>query len=62
LRCAVGPQREDNALVNGYKKVLEWDIIKRPRLTQVLEKVLAPVLGKSYVLYSRKSTREPAAQ
>jgi SAM-dependent methyltransferase len=60
LRCAVGPQREDHPLVNAYKKFLEWDIISAPRLTRVLEKMLAPALGKSYVLYSAKPTHEPA--
>ena len=31
LKCAVGPRREDNKLVNRYKQFLEWDIIKQPR-------------------------------
>lgn len=60
LRCAVGPQREDHSLVNAYKRFLEWDIIKRPRLTRVLESILAPVLGKSYVVYSAKPTVDTA--
>ena len=54
LRCAVGPAREDNRMVNVYKKFLEWDIISKPKVTQVAERVLAPVLGKSYVVYSMK--------
>jgi len=54
LRCAVGPAREDNRMVNAYKKFLEWDIISKPKVTQVAEQVLAPVLGKSYVVYSMK--------
>ncbi|MFM8867129.1 MAG: class I SAM-dependent methyltransferase [Ilumatobacteraceae bacterium] len=54
LRCAVGPTREDHPLVAKYKKFLEWDIIKRPATTRILEKVLAPTIGKSYVLYAHK--------
>lgn len=54
LRCAVGPARQDHTLVNAYKKFLEWDIISAPRMTRVLDKVLSPVLGKSYVVYSQK--------
>jgi SAM-dependent methyltransferase len=54
LRCAVGPTREDHPLVAKYKKFLEWDIIKRPAATRILEKVLAPTIGKSYVLYAHK--------
>jgi hypothetical protein len=36
------------------KMFLEWDIISKPKVTQVAEQVLAPVLGKSYVVYSMK--------
>jgi SAM-dependent methyltransferase len=54
LRCAVGPTREDHPLVAKYKKFLEWDIIKRPVTTRILEKFLAPAIGKSYVLYAHK--------
>jgi SAM-dependent methyltransferase len=54
LRCAVGPARQDHTLVNAYKKFLEWDIVATPRITRILDKVLSPVLGKSYVVYSQK--------
>jgi hypothetical protein len=54
LRCAVGPAKEDHRLVNAYKKFLEWDIVSSPTLTRVLEKILAPVLGKSFIVYSKK--------
>jgi hypothetical protein len=57
LRCAVGPAREDNKFVNAYKKFLEWDIVSAPTLTRTLEKVLAPALGKSYIVYSQKPGR-----
>jgi SAM-dependent methyltransferase len=60
LRCAVGPQREDHPLVNTYRKFLEWDIVSAPRLTRVLETVLAPIIGKSYVVYSSKPSRGAA--
>lgn len=54
LRCAVGPSRDDHGLVAGYRRFLEWDIMKRPRSVRLVEKVLNPVLGKSFVLYARK--------
>jgi SAM-dependent methyltransferase len=57
LRCAVGPAREDNKFVNAYKKFLEWDIVSAPKLTRTLEKMLAPALGKSYIVYSQKPGR-----
>ena len=61
LRCAVGPNREDNRLVNAYKKLLEWDIISAPALTRVTEKILNPVLGKSVVVYAAKPLRRTSS-
>ena len=54
LRCAVGPKNETHRAVAAYRRLLEWDIIKRPRSMQVAERVLSPVLGKSYIVYARK--------
>ena len=56
LKCAVGPRREDNKLVNAYKRFLEWDIIEQPTSTRIAERVLSPVLGKSLIVYGRKDT------
>jgi ubiquinone/menaquinone biosynthesis C-methylase UbiE len=55
LRCAVGPANEDNLLVNTYRRFLEWDIISAPPLTRWADRLLNPVLGKSLVVYARKS-------
>ncbi len=54
LRCAVGPQREDNKAVALYKKFLEWDIISAPLITRALDRALSPAIGKSYVVYAKK--------
>jgi len=56
LRCAVGPQRavSDNRLVSIYNRLLEWDIMKQPRVTQLTEQVLNPLIGKSLVVYADK--------
>lgn len=54
LRCAVGPANDTHPLVRRYKRLLEWEIETQPRSMAVAEKVLAPVLGKSMVLYARK--------
>ncbi|WP_419923856.1 class I SAM-dependent methyltransferase [Candidatus Poriferisocius sp.] len=54
LRCAVGPNRDDHRLVAAYRRLLEWDIVRQPRITRIAERVLSPVLGKSLVVYSRK--------
>jgi len=54
LKCAVGVKREDVKAVNLYKRFLEWDILQRPWLTRTLEKIAAPLMGKSVVLYFTK--------
>ena len=54
LKCLIGPERQDSALVNLYHRFLVWDIMKKPRLTRFLDRLLNPLLGKSIVLYLRK--------
>jgi SAM-dependent methyltransferase len=54
LRCAVGPANDDHRLVRAYHGLLVRDIVEAPALTRVPERVLAPVLGKSLVVYARR--------
>lgn len=54
LKCLVGPTREDSRLVNLYHAFLVWDMMKRVRITRMLDSLLNPVFGKSLVLYLRK--------
>lgn len=54
LKCAVGPRRDDVAAVNAYRRLLEWEIVKQPRSMALLERGLAPVLGKSFIVYGVK--------
>ena len=54
LKCAVGVNDEHHPLVRRYRQFLEWDIVEQPRSTQLAERVLSPVLGKSLVLYATK--------
>ena len=57
LKCAVGPRREDQPLVAKYRHMLEWEITEQPGSMKVVEKVLAPALGKSTILYGRKPAK-----
>ena len=57
LKCYVGVKNEKNFLVNLYKKFLEWDILSRPMITRILEKLLNPIMGKSVVLYFKKGLK-----
>ena len=54
LKCIVGHKNETSRCVNLYKKFLEWDIMKHPPLTRILDKMLNPLMAKSIVFYLRK--------
>lgn len=55
LKCLMGPNRSDAVLVNLYHKILVWDLMKKPKITAFIDRLLNPVLGKSLVLYFRKA-------
>ena len=57
LKCAVGPRNDDHPAVAAYRRFLEWDIIEQPRSTRIAERVLSPVLGKSFVVLRARSRR-----
>jgi SAM-dependent methyltransferase len=55
LKCAVGPRRDDHPLVQRYRTLLEWEITEQPAAMKVVERLAAPLLGKSYVVYGTKA-------
>jgi SAM-dependent methyltransferase len=57
LKCAVGLHRTDSRAVNAYRKVLEWEIVDQPAAMKLVERGLSPLLGKSFIVYGRKSER-----
>lgn len=56
LKCLVGTTNDEHALVKLYHRFLVWDIMKRPKLTRWAERLLAPPIGKSIVVYLTKPT------
>ena len=54
LKCLVGTTNENNKYVNAYHKLLVWDIVKGPKTTRYAEKILAPLMGKSLIVYLEK--------
>jgi hypothetical protein len=54
IKCYVGTTNDRHWLVRAYHRLLVWDIVKRPWLTRAAEAVLAPLMGKSMVLYAEK--------
>ena len=54
LQCLFWRNREHNVAVRLYRRFLVWDMFSKPRLTQILERLLNPWMGKSVVMYFRK--------
>lgn len=55
LRCAKWSRQEESRMVAAYKRLLEWDLMSRPRLTRWTEAALNPLMGKSVALYFTKA-------
>lgn len=51
LKCAVGVSNTDHRAVTAYHKLLVWDLMQRPKITQLAESVLNPLVGKSVAMY-----------
>ena len=56
LKAVVGVRNDDHPLVRAYHRLLVWDITAGTRLTRVPDALLNPLLGKSLVIYVRKSS------
>ncbi len=61
LKCAVGVHDDAHPLASTYHKLLVWDIMRKPAITQWADKALNPLIGKSLVVYATKHSR-PAGQ
>ena len=57
LKCLIGHKNETCWLVRAYRKFLEWDIMHRPPLIAMLDRMLNPLIGKSIVFYLKKGYR-----
>lgn len=66
LKCLFWDKQEQSKLIAVYHKLLVWDLMKKPWLTQTLDKLLNPLMGKSVVMYFKKhasaSSQVEAAQ
>lgn len=51
LKCAVGVENTDHPAVTAYHKLLVWDLMQRPKITQLVESLLNPLVGKSVAMY-----------
>lgn len=54
LKCAVGVSNGDHRVVATYHRLLVWDLMRRPKITQLAETLLNPLVGKSVAMYFTK--------
>lgn len=57
LRCLVGHKNEQSRPVGLYRRFLEWDILRHPPLTAMMDRILNPLIGKSIIFYLKKGYR-----
>ena len=55
LKCLKGLDRKNSISVNLYHRLLVWDLMNHPPLTRFIDRLFNPILGKSLVLYFKKS-------
>jgi SAM-dependent methyltransferase len=55
LKCLFWDKQETSKLIAAYHKLLVWDLMKKPWLTQTIDKLLNPLMGKSVVMYFQKN-------
>ena len=54
LRCFFWKTQEKNLLVKAYKKLLERHILKKPFIINSIDKLMNPIMGKSFSMYFEK--------
>ena len=54
LRCLFWKSQDSNYLVNKYKKLLEKHILEKPKFLDSIDKLLNPIMGKSFAMYFEK--------
>ncbi|RYY77130.1 MAG: class I SAM-dependent methyltransferase [Gammaproteobacteria bacterium] len=57
LKCLWWKSQDNSRLIKMYHRLLVWDLMQKPWLTQTLERMLNPILGKSVVMHFRKSEK-----
>lgn len=57
LKCLWWNSQDNSRIVKMYHRLLVWDLMQKPWITQTLEKILNPVLGKSVAMHFRKSEK-----
>lgn len=56
LKCLVGVSKAAHPAVRAYHQLLVWDITTASPVTRVPDKLLNPLIGKSFVVYLEHAT------
>jgi hypothetical protein len=56
IKCLVGTTNESNAVVKAYHRLLVWEIMHKPLILRLAERIISPLIGKSIVVYLVKPT------
>jgi SAM-dependent methyltransferase len=54
IKCLVGTTNETNVVVKKYHQLLVWEIMKKPLVLRLADRVFSPLMGKSIVYYLNK--------
>lgn len=54
LKCLWWNSQDSSRVIKAYHQLLVWDLMQKPWITQTLEKLLNPFLGKSVVMHFKK--------
>jgi len=46
--------QDTNVIVRAYKKILERHILKKPKIIDSVDKLMNPIMGKSFSMYFEK--------
>ncbi|MBT8139450.1 MAG: class I SAM-dependent methyltransferase [Gammaproteobacteria bacterium] len=55
LKCVFWNSQDSNPLLRAYHRLLVWDLMDKPWLTQTIERLLNPLMGKSVVMYFERN-------
>ncbi len=61
LSCWWWDSKESSRLLEKYNDLLVWDLMEKPWITRGLDALLNPLVGKSRVLYFRRTVRPSAS-
>ena len=57
LKCLWWGSQDSSRIIKVYHRLLVWDLMQKPWITQAVERILNPVVGKSVVMHFIKADK-----